>query len=187
MKGIEMNDKHYSIQIDKEKALEEFAAEQKRHELLIELAEKIYPVLQKFDGKKITKRIKTAIEKELPDWCITLDQSWSTRSILLWKNWNKKGYSPDLDYQHGFTFYLEREEYTENLSLEKTISNYPFTFSKDQRDYDKSVEALAYDQASQEAFCAVVDLWNESALKLELIKNETRGSNTPYQYLFDWK
>lgn len=182
-----MSNKYYSIQIDKKAALEKFAAEQKRRELEDELAATILPVLRKFDGKKITKRIKTAIEEVLPNWSVTLDQSYSTRSILLWKYWGNEGYTSDLDYQHGFTFYLEREMDTDNLSFEKTVSRYPYTIDASRLNYNKSLEALAYDQASQEAFGAVVDDWNASALKLEIIKSETRESNTPYQYLFDWK
>lgn len=76
---------------------------------------------------------------------------------------------------------------TDNLSFEKTIGRYPYTIDESRMKYNKSLEALAYDQASQEAFGAVVDDWNASALKLEIIKSETRESNTPYQYLFDWK
>lgn len=182
-----MSSKYYSIQVDKKAALEGFVAEQKRRELQDELAAMILPVLRKFDGKKITKRIKTAIEVALPDWVVSLNQSWYTRSIYLWKSWSSEGYSPDLDYQHRFTFYLEREEGTENLSFEKTVSCYPYTTDERQKGYEKSLEALAYDQAAQEEFGWLVDRWNECAKELEAIKNETRESNTPYQYLFDWR
>lgn len=184
-----MSSKYYSVQIDKKAALEGFAAEQKRRELQDELAGKILPVLQKFDGKKITKRIKTAIEVALPDWVVSMDhrELWSTSSIHLWKSWRSDGYSPDLDYQHGFTFYLEREEGTDNLSFEKTVSRYPYTIDERQKGYEKSLEALAYDQAAQEEFGRLVDQWNKCAKELETIKSEARESNTPYQYLFDWR
>ena len=182
-----MSDKYYSIQIDKKAALEEFVVEQKRRELEDELAAKILPVLRKFDGKKITKRIKTAIGEALPDWSVALYQSWSTRGITLWKSWGDEGYSPDLDYQHGFTFYLEREMDTDNLSFEKTIGRYPYTIDESRMKYNKSLEALTYNQAAQEEFGWLVDRWNECAKELEAIKNEARESDTPYQYLFDWK
>jgi len=44
-------------------------------------------VVKKFDGKKITKRIQTALRKELSelsDYVITLDSPYSTYEIVIW-------------------------------------------------------------------------------------------------------
>lgn len=185
-----MGDKYFTIQIDKDKALADYAALQKRHELQSGLAKTILPVLQRFDGKKITKRIETAIEEVLPHWNVCLDHSRvyssiTPSNIYLWKSRGSEGYSPDLDYQHGFSFYLKRTA-EGKLNLEKTVDDYPFMINGSLRGYYETLQALAYNQEAKDKFGELVDQWNECASKLEALKKDARDCDTPYQYLFDW-
>jgi hypothetical protein len=49
------------------------------------LVETVYKVLQKFDGKQITKRLVTTIQKELPDYTISLEDVATFKQLNIWR------------------------------------------------------------------------------------------------------
>lgn len=69
----------------------------------------IEPILRRFDGKKITKRIETAIKKELPEYTISYGFTYSWYSLKIWGNgisWDDK-----IDLQLGYNEFFDMDEY----------------------------------------------------------------------------
>lgn len=121
----------------------------------------IFPIIKSFEGKQVTKRIKTKIENELKDYSISYNPSWTYIELSIWGN--------GIEYNDKITFNLCLVEGDKTLSIEK-VMQYPQWF-----DYKTNIEALREftNNANQ-----LVKEWNEF---IELIKTKSeRFKGIPY-------
>jgi hypothetical protein len=51
-----------------------------------EIPDKVAAILERFDGKKITKRIATAVAQALPDWTVYYDTNYGMKHLKMWQH-----------------------------------------------------------------------------------------------------
>jgi hypothetical protein len=83
------------------------------YENLLSISSRILPILKTSDGKQITKRIETAVRKALPEYQVSLSNSF-TISINVWGN--------GIDYEKRVSVYLSQTGYSNGiLDYAKTV------------------------------------------------------------------
>ena len=93
----------YDNIITKEQLLEKINERIDHYQIRLELIDIIDTPLKKFDGKKITKRIETAINLALPKRTVYLDNDYSMFKLVIWgdKGWLAK--ERKISYNDRFT------------------------------------------------------------------------------------
>jgi hypothetical protein len=84
----------------KETIVQTITAGMKDEQASIALYDALLPIMERFDGKQITRRIATAVTKAFPDWTVYYDDNYSLFAIRVW------GGSTGRDYNGAATFYL---------------------------------------------------------------------------------
>jgi hypothetical protein len=95
--------------------IEEINKSQTKQKECIEIITLIEPILKSFDGKQISKRIKTSIDQVLPECYVSYyGKSYSLYELKIWKKYDESislnlGYMRDTDKFH-FDWYVENNQ-----------------------------------------------------------------------------
>lgn len=79
-------------------------------------ADKVAAVLKRFNGKTVTKRMATAVEKAFPTYTVFYDTSIGMRHIYVWGN--------EIAYDNRKSFLLSYESHSQVFSLSRFTGEY---------------------------------------------------------------
>lgn len=137
-----------------------------------DLWKKVESVLQKFDGQKITKRIETALKKELPEYTINFENMYSYYNIYVWGN--------GIEYNHRKSYLIG---YFDNPIVNKeNLVKFNMSWELEESRSIKLSTISEYEIENK------VNTWNDGLNKMQSVYEWTEKTELNYQGLgFDIK
>ena len=137
----------------------------------------IYSVLKEYDGKQITKRIKTKMEEALTDYSIYYNVGFTYYELVIW--------GKEIAYNDRFTIYLQKVTDGKTFDYDKMLKTY--TFNPNVEHYKEQYKKL------NNVFFKLDHYINEYNELLEVVKEKSLffEKNIPYptkeHFSFDFK
>ena len=137
----------------------------KTKQLNYDLWKQVQTVLTHFDGQKITKRIQTALQKELPDYTIHYSTEYGLYSLYIWGN--------GIAYDQRKQYHIGHVSFSDILNMVKVLdSNQCWELEKSR--YEK-LQTL-----TEQDILTAVDKWNTGLTALQEVNNWAAGFEINY-------